>query len=59
MGLNTSESFVNPSGKLAVIDLTSKTVETTCDLGGQPDSVAVAKAGSMVAIAIEHERDED
>jgi hypothetical protein len=31
----------------------------SCDLGGQPDSVAVAPDGSFVAVAIENERDED
>src|SRR3546814_21186714 len=30
-----------------------------CDLGGQPDSTAVAPDGSFVAVAIENERDED
>ncbi|MDP2620472.1 MAG: esterase-like activity of phytase family protein [Hyphomicrobiales bacterium] len=58
-GVNTSESYTNPSGKLAVIGLGSKSVEAYCDLGGQPDSVAVSPDGSIVAIAIENERDED
>ena len=30
-----------------------------CDLGGQPDSTAVAPDGSFVVVAIENERDED
>jgi DNA-binding beta-propeller fold protein YncE len=34
-------------------------VLASCDLGGQPDSVAVAPDGSFVAVAIENERDED
>jgi hypothetical protein len=58
-GVNTSESLTNPSGRLVVIDLASKTVEATYELGGQPDSVARNKAGTLVAIAIENERDED
>lgn len=58
-GVNTSESFANPSGKLVTIDLASKAVEAECDLGGQPDSVAAAKDGSFLAIAIENERDEE
>jgi hypothetical protein len=57
--VNTSESFTEPSGTLAVIDITSKTVTATCDLGGQPDSVAVSGDGSLLAVAIENERDED
>ncbi len=58
-GVNTSESFTNPSGRLVVIDLASKTIEATYDLGGQPDSVAHNDAGTLIAIAIENERDED
>jgi len=59
VGVNTSESKANPSGKLAVVDIASKTVDTTIDLGGQPDSTAHNEAGTLVAIAIENERDED
>ncbi|MBM2623270.1 esterase-like activity of phytase family protein [Actinoplanes sp. LDG1-06] len=58
-GVNTSESFVNPSGKLVVIDDRSRKVVRTIDLGGQPDSVAVAPSGRYIAVAIENERDED
>jgi hypothetical protein len=57
--VNTSESFVNPSGKLLVIDLATRAIEETIDLGGQPDSIARNKAGTLLAIAIENERDED
>src|SRR5262245_27920110 len=32
--VNTSESKANPSGNLSVIDLASKAIEKTCDLGG-------------------------
>ena len=59
VGVNTSKSYTEPSGHLAVVDLATQTVEATCDVGGQPDSVAKAKDGSMIAIAIENERDED
>jgi len=58
-GVNTSQSFKEPSGNLAVIDLASKQIEGNCDLGGQPDSVAVSADGKFVAIAIENERDEE
>jgi hypothetical protein len=57
--VNTSESKTNPSGKLVVVDIATKAIETSCDLGGQPDSVAVSKDKSFVAVAIENERDED
>ncbi len=59
VGVNTSESKANPSGALRVIDLATEEVVTSCDLGGQPDSVAKAKDGSFLAVAIENERDED
>ena len=58
-GVNTSESYANPSGKLVTVDLATRAVVAECDLGGQPDSVARAKDGSFVAVAIENERDED
>lgn len=58
-GVNTSEDYVNTSGNLAVISLASQEVVSSCELGGQPDSVAKAKDGSMIAVAIENERDED
>jgi DNA-binding beta-propeller fold protein YncE len=58
-GVNTSESFTAPTGHLAVIDLATRRVEKSCDLGGQPDSVALAPDGSFLAVAVENERDED
>ena len=59
LGENTSEDFINVSGVLHAIDVSSQTVLASCDLGGQPDSVAVSPDGSFVAVAIENERDED
>lgn len=59
VGVNTSESFTDPSGALEVFDLDSREQIARCDIGGQPDSVATDKAGSFIAIAIENERDED
>ncbi|KMW58016.1 Alkaline phosphatase [Candidatus Rhodobacter oscarellae] len=58
-GVNTSESYVAPSGHLAAIDTATGTVTATCDLGGQPDSIAASKDGSFISVAIENERDED
>lgn len=59
IGVNTSESYTAPSGHLAVMNVATKEIVEKCDLGGQPDSVAAAKDGSLVSIAIENERDED
>lgn len=58
-GVNTAESYVDPTGHLAVVDIAAGTIVATCDVGGQPDSVAVSPDRSFVAIAIENERDED
>ncbi|WP_055045164.1 esterase-like activity of phytase family protein [Devosia sp. A16] len=57
--VNTSESFTSPSGKLVVVDLASKAIETTIELGGQPDSIAHSRNNDIIAIAIENERDEE
>lgn len=57
--VNTSESKANPSGKLVVVDLATKAIEATVDLGGQPDSITHNAAGTLLAIAIENERDEE
>ena len=59
VGINTSESFTNPSGHLLHIDVATGAAVADCDLGGQPDSTAVAPDGSFVTVAIENERDED
>lgn len=58
-GVNTSESYLKPSGKLVALTINDQKITESCDLGGQPDSVAVSKDEKYVAIAIENERDED
>ncbi|MDQ8187435.1 esterase-like activity of phytase family protein [Pelagicoccus sp. SDUM812002] len=57
--INTSEDFVNTSGKLVVVDIASKTQVTSIELGGQPDAIAISPDKRYAAIAIENERDED
>nr|WP_250806921.1 esterase-like activity of phytase family protein [Neorhizobium tomejilense] len=57
--VNTGESKQKPTGILAVVDIATKKVDLTCDLGGQPDSITVSKDKTFAAIAIENERDED
>ena len=61
VGVNTSESVTAPSGRLALVDMAAgaRVEGADCDLGGQPDSVALAPDGSFVAVAIENERDEE
>jgi hypothetical protein len=59
VAVNTSESYIQPGGKLLSIALADQSVAQSCDLGGQPDSVAISPDGSLIAVAIENERDED
>ncbi|GHA57519.1 alkaline phosphatase [Amylibacter ulvae] len=59
VGVNTSASYTAPSGLLKTINIDTKSELASCDIGGQPDSIAIAKDGSFIAVAIENERDED
>jgi hypothetical protein len=59
VGINTSESYTQPSGLVKAIDVATMTELGRCDLGGQPDSTAAAPDGTFIAVAIENERDED
>lgn len=59
VGLRTSDSKTEPAGELATVSLSGREVVATCDLGGQPDSVAVSPDGTLAAVAIENERDEE
>ncbi len=59
VAVNTSESKTNPSGKLVVVDIAGKSIDGEFDLGGQPDSIAHNKDNTILAIAIENERDEE
>ena len=59
VAVNTSPSYVAPSGKLVVIDVVTKDIIAEHLLGGQPDSVAVSPDGRYAVVVIENERDED
>jgi hypothetical protein len=59
VAVDSSESFTEPSGHLVALDLATRAETARCDLGGQPDSVAVAPDGSFLAVAIENQRDEE
>ena len=59
VGTNQSTDFVNVAGTLEVIDIVTKTIVRSIDVGGQPDSVAVSPTGNYAAVVIENERDED
>ncbi len=59
VGVNTSESFTDPSGELLVIHRNKRKIVARFDLGGQPDSVALAPDGKRAVVVIENERDEE
>ncbi|NBC48752.1 MAG: alkaline phosphatase [Gammaproteobacteria bacterium] len=64
VGINTSpgdEEGEPPvrTGELAIIDLLRRSIERTIDLGGQPDSIAIASNRRYAAVAVENERNED
>lgn len=59
VGVNTSESFTEPSGKLVVVHRNRQEIVAEYELGGQPDSLALAPDRKRAAIVIENERDED
>jgi hypothetical protein len=56
--VDTSPSKTAPAGHVAVVDIAGRRVESRCELGGQPDSVAVSPDGRFLAVVIENERDE-
>ncbi|MBD3845421.1 esterase-like activity of phytase family protein [Bosea sp. SSUT16] len=56
--VTSGDNFKEPAGHLATVDLKTKQVVATCDLGGQPDSVTLTKDKGKIVIAIENERDE-
>ncbi len=57
--VDTTTDFSAPTGDLSVIDIATRAVETTCDLGGQPDAIAQNHEGTIIAISMENQRDED
>lgn len=59
VGVNTSPNFDNPSGQLVVVHRNDRSIVATHELGGQPDSLALAPDRKRAAIVIENERDEE
>ncbi|WP_430240710.1 esterase-like activity of phytase family protein [Neorhizobium sp. DAR64861/K0K2] len=56
--IDRTKDLTKPAGQLGVVDIASRKIEATCDLGGQPDSVVISPDGRFAAIAIENQRDE-
>lgn len=59
VAVNTSADFVDTSGELVVVDILSRKIVGSIDLGGQPDSVKISPDGRYAAVAIENERNEE
>jgi len=59
VAINTSDDFINTSGQIDIIDINTREVMHSLDLGGQPDSIAISPDGNYAVVAIENERDED
>ncbi|MDY6919384.1 MAG: esterase-like activity of phytase family protein [Pseudomonadota bacterium] len=62
VGVNTSNSFTNPSGKLSMYSIANPRQPqwlADLDMAGQPDAIAVSPDGRYAAVVIENERDED
>lgn len=57
--VDTTSDFTAPTGYMSVVDIATKAIETTCDLGGQPDAIAKNHDGTLVAISMENQRNED
>lgn len=56
--IDTSPNKINTTGEMIVINIASKSVVATFQLGGQPDCINVSPDGNSLAIAIENERNE-
>jgi len=59
VAVNTSPSYAAPSGKLVVVNLKTRSIDAEYDLGGQPDSIALAPDKKRAVVVLENERDED
>ncbi|MEQ9561966.1 MAG: esterase-like activity of phytase family protein, partial [Woeseiaceae bacterium] len=59
VAVDNSDSFVAPGGQLVVVDIATRSIVASHELGGQPDSMKVSDDGKFLAIVIENQRDED
>ncbi|MFI5427693.1 esterase-like activity of phytase family protein [Aeromicrobium sp. UC242_57] len=57
--VDTSESFVNPSGRLDIVRIADSKRIRSIDLGGQPDSIDISASEGYAAIAMENQRNEE
>ena len=59
VAVNTSVSNEAPSGKLVVVNRRTQSIVAQYELGGQPDSIAIAPDQKRAVIVLENERNED
>ena len=59
VAVNTSPSFIAPSGELVIVHTGLKRIVKRLPLAGQPDSIAISPDKRYAAIVIENERNED
>lgn len=57
--VDDTEDLTAPAGRLVVADLATRATIAEIDLSGQPDSIAITDDGSLAAIAMENQRDEE
>jgi Esterase-like activity of phytase len=58
VAVDRTTAFVEPKGELAVVDLKRKAVVATCNLHGQPDSLALDASARHLVVVLENQRDE-
>ena len=58
VAVDRTTDFVQPAGELVVVDLRRRTVVATCDLQGQPDSLALDAQMRHLVVVLENQRDE-
>lgn len=59
VGVNRSANYIDVAGSLEVVDIATRSIVHSIDLGGQPDSIAVSPDGQYAVVVIENERDEN
>ena len=56
--VDASKLFFQPEGHLVTIDIATRKVVESCNLQGQPDSIALDKLGRNIVVVLENQRDE-
>jgi hypothetical protein len=56
---STDGDLANPSGRVDVYDIATRTLVRSIDMEGQPDSIATSPDGAYAVVAIENQRDEE